>query len=74
MRYIVIKDGRDTLVWDSVDEQMYLSDNGEGFREVKSDLIGVTKFRPYAEIIEETNAKPEGIISTEKTNDLKNPI
>ena len=68
MRYIVIKDGEATLVWDSVDEQMYLSDNGEGFREVKSDLIGVTKFRPYAEVIEETDARPEGVIPTEKNN------
>ena len=68
MRYILIKEGKGTLVWDSVDEQMYLSENGDDFRKVKSNLIGVTKFRPYAEIIEETNAKPEGIISTEKTN------
>ena len=65
MRYIVIKDGGDTFAWDSVNEQMYLSDNGEDFRGIKSTLIGVTKFRPYAKIIEETNAKPEGIISIE---------
>ena len=66
MRYLVIKDGGDTLVWDAVDEQMYLSDNGEDFGEVKSDLIGITKFRPYAEIIEETNTRPEGVVSSKQ--------
>jgi len=70
MRYIIIKDGEETLVWDSVNEQMYLSGNGEDFREVKSSLIGITKFRPYAEIVGETNTRPEGVVSAQTKNDF----
>lgn len=66
MRYYIIEDGEDILIWDSVDEQMYLSENTEDFRKVKSNLIGISKFRPYAEIIEKTNTRPEGIIFTKK--------
>ena len=67
MRYFVIKDDDDTLIWDAVEEQMYLSENNLGFRKVKYNLIALTKFRPYAEIIEETNLRPQGI-----DNDIAN--
>ena len=61
MRYFVIKNGGDTLIWDSVDEQMYSSEDGVDFSKVKSNLIGISKFCPSAEVIKKTDTKPKGI-------------